>query len=634
MNSVNSILSRLQDLRVAIIGDFCLDIYLLVDDFAGETSIETGLTTKPVFEQRFSLGGAGNVAANLKSIGVGAIEVFGVVGDDPYGREMRRIIEALGINHTYLRVQPELWQTCAYTKLYHGDREEPRVDFGNFNRLDARVGIDLLSALESRLHNLDVVVINQQLECGMHTDDIRAGIRDIIASHTGTLFIADCRKFSNEYQHAVRKINDLEGATITGNGSAGPTAVDFSDARTIAQELYQRWDRPLFMTRGEHGVLVADEDGISEIPALLFLQELDTVGAGDSMLAGIVGALGVGELPVAAADFGTLVAGVTVQKLRATGTADPDEIIELARNASYAHNPELAGAAEKAEYLEGADECIEIVADLQSVSRRKGLVRHVIFDHDGTISTLREGWPETMEQVMMWAILGNARKKLSEERAERIRRRVLNFIDQTTGVQTLVQMYGLVELVSEFGLVPKEKILSAERYKELYDEALMKFVKGRIDACSGSAEKRKDFTIRGSVEFLKGLHGHGVSLYLASGTDEKDVKREAEVLGYADYFTEIVGARGDVDHEPKRIAIGRILDIVGDGGADAVAMVGDGPVEIREARRCGGLAVGVASDEVHPGRLNVEKRKRLILAGADLIIADFLHMDRLTDLVI
>ena len=53
------------------------------------------------------------------------------------------------------------------------------------------------------------------------------------------------------------------------------------------------------------------------------------------------------------------------------------------------------------------------------------------------------------------------------------------------------------------------------------------------------------------------------------------------------------------------------------------AVIGDGPVEIREGKKKSGIAIGVASDEKKGYGLNLNKRRKLINAGADIIIPDF-----------
>jgi len=134
----------------------------------------------------------------------------------------------------------------------------------------------------------------------------------------------------------------------------------------------------------------------------------------------------------------------------------------------------------------------------------------------------------------------------------------------------------------------------------------------------------EDFTVKGAHRFLKALAAAGVKLYLASGTDEKDLVAEAESLGHADLFKDhIHGAVGDVNVEAKRIVLEKILSEIGPKNARTLVIFGDGPVEIRETRRRGGRAVGVASDELRRFGWNLAKRTRLIRAGADLLVPDF-----------
>jgi phosphoglycolate phosphatase-like HAD superfamily hydrolase len=143
-----------------------------------------------------------------------------------------------------------------------------------------------------------------------------------------------------------------------------------------------------------------------------------------------------------------------------------------------------------------------------------------------------------------------------------------------------------------------------------------------------------DFTVKKAPEFLRALHAAGVKLYLASGTDEKDVVAEAEALGYAALFEgRIYGAVGDVTKEAKRMVLDRIAKDIGAAPGLCMVTFGDGPVEIRETRKRGGLAVGVASDEICRYGLNPAKRGRLIRAGAHLVVPDYSQMDELLGLL-
>ena len=249
---------------------------------------------------------------------------------------------------------------------------------------------------------------------------------------------------------------------------------------------------------------------------------------------------------------------------------------------------------------------------------------HAIFDNDGTISTLREGWEKIMEPLMVRTILGPGCKTAEEKLFLMVKERVQDYVEKTTGVQTLVQMQGLVEMVREFGIVPASEVKTATGYKEVYDEELLALVSGRLAKLRRGELCVEDYTIKGAIPLLMALKAAGVQLYLASGTDETDVRAEADALGYASLFEgRIYGATGNVNVEAKRIVLEGILSEIGDRAAHALVTFGDGPVEMRETERRGGRAVGVASDEVRRFGWSMRKRARLIQAGADLVVPDF-----------
>ena len=64
---VENILKKAKSAKIAIIGDFCLDVYWFVNQIASEKSLETGLSTLPIFRQDYILGGAGNILNNLST---------------------------------------------------------------------------------------------------------------------------------------------------------------------------------------------------------------------------------------------------------------------------------------------------------------------------------------------------------------------------------------------------------------------------------------------------------------------------------------------------------------------------------------------------------------------------------------
>jgi phosphoglycolate phosphatase-like HAD superfamily hydrolase len=331
-------------------------------------------------------------------------------------------------------------------------------------------------------------------------------------------------------------------------------------------------------------------------------------------------------------ELGNFSAGAAVQKLFQTGHPGLDEIAAISASPDYRYNPELAENPRAAVFIQ--DTGIEII-------NRPGTETPVIavFDHDGTISTLRLGWEAVMEETMLRCILGAAYGSVPVPRFERVRAEVRDFISRTTGVQTLVQMEGLRTMVEGYGFVPRAGILDPAGYKKLYNDRLLEMVEKRVRRLgisgagpSSGVFSAEDFTIKGAVSFLRRLHKAGVHLYLASGTDAADVRREAELLGYAGLFTGIYGAVGDASREPKKEVFQKILAGIGEKpqAERRCVVFGDGPVELREARKNGAVAIGLVSDEVQRFGINPRKRGRLVLAGADLLIPDYTEVDEMT----
>jgi phosphoglycolate phosphatase-like HAD superfamily hydrolase len=181
----------------------------------------------------------------------------------------------------------------------------------------------------------------------------------------------------------------------------------------------------------------------------------------------------------------------------------------------------------------------------------------------------------------------------------------------------------LIGLVRQFGFVASNEILDEHGYKAIFNKELLAMVRRRLVQLERGELSPQDCQIKNARQMLERLHEVGITLYLASGTDEADAVAEAQILGYAHLFSGgIFGAVGDLRVEAKRDVLARIVHATGARGEEIV-VVGDGPVEIREARRSGAYAVGVASDEVRRHGADLRKRTRLIRAGADLVIPDF-----------
>ena len=85
---IEKILFNAKTAKIAVVGDFCLDVYWFLNEIASEKSLETDLPTWPIAEQEYSLGGAGNVVNNLHALGCKDLLAFGVIGNDLWGKKL------------------------------------------------------------------------------------------------------------------------------------------------------------------------------------------------------------------------------------------------------------------------------------------------------------------------------------------------------------------------------------------------------------------------------------------------------------------------------------------------------------------------------------------------------------------
>jgi phosphoglycolate phosphatase len=253
----------------------------------------------------------------------------------------------------------------------------------------------------------------------------------------------------------------------------------------------------------------------------------------------------------------------------------------------------------------------------------RGGIRSAIFDFDGTLSLIREGWPAIMIPMMVEILQGTGTRETEDE----LTRIVEAFVMRLTGRQTIYQMIQLAEEVKKRGGAPSDPL----EYKHLYHDRLMRRIHSRIQDLSAAPASKADWSVPGSHALLDNLKKRGVALYLASGTDIGYVRHEAELLGMTGYFgPHVYGALDDYKSFSKKMIVEKILRENGLAGQQLIGF-GDGYVEIEEVKRVGGIAVGVASDEANRRGVDPWKRERLIQAGADIIIPEYRQQDRLID---
>ncbi len=620
-DALKTFLSPSKPVALAVIGDLCLDLAYQVTTEGGEISVETGLQTYSVQSVKGELGGGCNVGLNLKTLGARRVDMYGIVGTDLYGKVLCDLLESHNLNIEGVQTQGEGWATHVYHKVFEQGIEHPRYDSGNFNVPGERSIDLLLETLRKKIDSYDAIIINEQVPQGLHNKIFQKRLNRILDEYgEKVLWFADCRKLNSVYRNAIHKVNEAEGRALSPGFASLST-------KELVKALYGYFGKPTVVTLGENGAVGFDGDVFSSVLGVHFTQHIDIVGAGDAFLAAMALSMSRGASLAEGIEVGNLSAAQSLLTLYGCGHPTVEEILTLKEKAAWRYNPEKA--SDDANRVFDSGGTIEII---DPVSKR-GLPKIAIFDHDGTISTMRSGWEGVMAKMMKEAIAGSALSTLTNEEILKLEAEIAHFIDQTTGIQTIEQMVYLTEMVARYGYVPSDEILSAQEYKNLYNDDLLAMIASKKAGVANGTIPPSEVTIAGSVEFLHYLYERGVKLYLASGTDQADVIREAALLGYADLFEgRIYGSVGKIDEDPKKVVLRRLITSLAGQEGDIIVF-GDGPVEMREARSRGVLAVGLLSDEVRRSGENLAKRQRLVLGGASLLMPDFASSKELMNLL-
>lgn len=336
MNSrrFKEITARYSQLRLAVIGDFCLDRYLEIDPRRGEISIETGLPVHNVVHVRAQPGAAGTILNNLVALGVGTIHPVGCCGVDGEGFELRAALAAMpGVRLDDFIATPER-RTFTYCKpllIRPGKPPEElsRLDSKNWTPPPRALQDRLAAAVERLARQVDAFIVLDQVdepETGVVTRRLLKTLRAINRRQPAFPIVADSRQGLSHFPPLIFKMNATElGASLK---SRRPLSLD--QAKTAAAALSRKNRQPAFITLSEHGILAAAPDGaVEHVPTLPLRGPIDIVGAGDSVTANLATALAAGANLREAIELANAAASEVIHQLGTTGTASVRQIRKL-----------------------------------------------------------------------------------------------------------------------------------------------------------------------------------------------------------------------------------------------------------------------------------------------------------------
>jgi rfaE bifunctional protein kinase chain/domain len=321
---LESLLKHIKDKKIAVIGDFAVDFYFQEQQSTGEISIETNKEVFWAKEPKSSLGGAGNVCKNLADLGIKAF-AFGIIGDDIFGREMNHLCQKSGINIQNLQQLKHI-DTATYTKPMFQGVELNRIDFGTQHKEIASEKGHLIESLINQLTDFDFVIINEQFLYPLLSKKELIQLQNGL-SQKNISTIADLRSLGESAKDVLLKVNENEFISLFSLNSS-----ILNDPIQIENEVKKSTStrsKGLLLTLGEQGLIYADQENFHWQKSMGLRGAIDTVGAGDMVVAAFSAARSSGASIALACEFATICANISIHKIGETGSASPEEIIKL-----------------------------------------------------------------------------------------------------------------------------------------------------------------------------------------------------------------------------------------------------------------------------------------------------------------
>ena len=332
-NYIDKIFSCFKNLKIGVIGDYCLDLYWDINMTRSSLSNESPFCTFPVVQEKTSLGAAGNVVANLAALCPQKIYAIGVLGSD-WRRDIivEKLAELKCIDNKLIEL--ENYSTPAYCRLLQfgtGETytESNRIDFINIKPLLKSVEDKIINELDSICPDIDVLVVNDQLRQGLITPKIQRKLNEI--SKIGMKVVVDSRNNVKSYRNSILKVNKFEGlcAVLNKNNIYQDSLIeyDLDYMDKVAKKLAKETHSIIILTLGKDGVIIAENNHSTYIEAVKITGEIDSCGAGDTFISTFSLCLAADMDVLTAAKISNISSSIILKKIGTTGTATKEEIL-------------------------------------------------------------------------------------------------------------------------------------------------------------------------------------------------------------------------------------------------------------------------------------------------------------------
>lgn len=303
--------------RILVVGDVMLDQFIW--GWVSRISPEAPVPVVEIHKETQHLGGAGNVASNIKALG-GVPLLIGVIGRDEAGRQLQRQARRL-LGSDDLVVDPARLTTVK-TRIIAHNQQVCRADRECRDELSEETTRSLIDRFRSAARRAEAVIVSDYAK-GVVTRPLLEEIQ-AETKRRGVILAIDPK---------VRNFPLYKGATvITPNQqeaelASGIKIEDEADLRRAGRRLLRMTgSRHLLITRGEQGMTLF-EDGRRTIHIRAAAREVfDVTGAGDTVISALTLALVAGAGIREAAVIANHAAGIVVGKI-GTAAATPSELL-------------------------------------------------------------------------------------------------------------------------------------------------------------------------------------------------------------------------------------------------------------------------------------------------------------------
>jgi len=302
--------------RVAVIGDAMLDVYLRGD--VERISPEAPVPVVRVRDRRHALGGAANVAQNVRAVGA-AVDLIAAIGDDAGGRQLCGMLTAIDAETASLVTVER--PTTTKTRIVARSQQVVRVDEEEDADLDGQEVARLLGVVTAAVADADALVFEDYNKGVLVPRVIEAAMAAARAKSIPIVVDPKYRNFFLYRGATIFKPNRRELEAALG------ADVDLDHPEALPATLARLGVDHLLLTLGERGMALVSAGGVVKRVPTVAREVYDVVGAGDTVTAYLALVLAAGGSATEAAIIANYAAGVEVGKLGAA-TVSPDEVIE------------------------------------------------------------------------------------------------------------------------------------------------------------------------------------------------------------------------------------------------------------------------------------------------------------------